>query len=169
MKKTLLLVMALTPVWMCAQHKVIELTPTSGSESSYTLSDISKQTFESGTLVTNFNDGSNAITTTLTELSKVTFGTSISTALASKTMVTDYNLYPMPVQDEMHLSFDSQTAATATLQVLTLDGRTVLSSTQDVVSGSNSLNLNVSALAQGIYICRLSYGAEHYTQQIIKE
>ena len=169
MKKTFLFVLALTPVWLCAQHKVIELIPTSGSMTSYTLSNISKQTFSAGNLVTNFNDGSTAIESMLTGLSKVTFGTSTVTALASESIATDYNLYPMPVQDEMHLSFDSQTAATATLQVLTLDGRTVLSSTQAVVSGNNSLNFNVSTLAQGIYICRLSYGAEHYTQQIIKE
>ncbi|MDA3853142.1 MAG: T9SS type A sorting domain-containing protein [Bacteroidales bacterium] len=169
MKKTLLLVMALTPVWLCAQQKVIELTPTSDSMSSYVLSSISKQTFESGKLVTSFNDGSSTEETPLVELSKVTFTTSTPTELASDASITDYTLYPMPVQDELNLSFEAKTAASATLQILSLDGRTLLSSNQTIHSGSNTLKLSVSDLAQGLYICRLSYGNEQYTQQIIKQ
>ncbi len=169
MKKALLLAMVLTPVWLCAQQKVIKLTPTSGSMSSYTLSNISKQTFESGKLVTSFNDGSSTVETTLTELSKVTFGTSVATQLASDGSSTDYTLYPMPVQDELNLSFDAKTAASATLQILSLDGRTVLSRTQVIHSGANQLELSTADLQSGIYICHLTHGNETYTQQIIKQ
>lgn len=169
MKKAILLVMLLTPVWLCAQLKVIELTTTSGSMSSYVLTDISKQTFESGKLITSFNNATPSVETTLSTLSKVTFATSTPTELASDAGTTNYSLYPMPVQEELHLSFEAQTKANATLQVISLDGRTVLSSTQTVVNGPNTLYLNVSSLSQGIYICRLSYGEEHYTQRIIKQ
>ena len=169
MKKTLLLVKALTPLWLCAQHRVIELTTTSGNMSSHVLTNINKQTFESGKLVTSFNDATPSDGSALTALSKVTFGISRVTELASEASMTNYNLYPIPVQNELHLSFEAMTSATATLQVIGLDGRIVLSSAQSVVSGSNTLHLNVSTLAQGIYICRLSYGHEHYTQQIVKQ
>ena len=168
MKKLILLVMALTPVLLCAQQKVIELTPTLGSKASYVLNNISKHTFESGKLITSFNDGSSTIENTLSELRKVTFSTSAPAKLASDASTTDYSLYPMPVQDKLNLSFDAKIAASATLQILSLDGHTILSSNQTIHSGNNTLNLSVSDLHQGIYICRLSYGNEHYTQQIIK-
>ncbi len=161
--------LALPALAITQEYKVIELTPTSGNMSSYVLSSISKQTFESGKLVSSFSDGTSTVETTLTELSKVTFATSTPTELASDVSTTNYSLYPMPVQDELNLSFDAKTAASATLQILTLDGRTILSTKQTIHSGSNTLNLSVSDLPQGLYICRLSYGNEHYTQQIIKK
>lgn len=169
MKKGIFLVIALIPVCLFAQQTVIKLIPTTGSANTYALSSISKQTFESGKLVTTFKDSSPTVETTLTELSKVTFGTSVPTALTNEASTTNYSLFPMPVQEDLHLSFEAQTKAQATVQVLSLDGRIVLSNTLTVVHGSNTLNLNVSTLAQGIYICRLSYGDEHYSQQIIKK
>jgi hypothetical protein len=168
MKKIVLLVLALTPVWLYAQQKVIVLTPTLGSSSSYVLKNISKHTFKSGKLVTSFNDGSSTIENTLSELSKVTFSTSAPAKLASDASTTDYSLYPMPVQDNLILSFDAKIATSATLQILSLDGRTILSFNQTIHSGNNTLKISVSDLLQGIYICRLSYGNEHYNQQIIK-
>lgn len=172
MKKALLLVMVLTPVWLCAQQKVIQFTSTSGSVSSYALSSIRSHVFEADKMVTNFNNSTETVETMFSELSKVTFGTNEpgdGSKLASNASSTDYCLFPMPVQDELSLRFDATSSANAKLQVLTLDGRIVLNRTEAVVSGTNTLELNVSTLSQGIYICRLSYGDEQYTQQIIKK
>lgn len=119
-------------------------------------------------LITTFTDGSST-DATLADLSRVTFGTSSSAALVSESVAVDYSLYPMPVQNDLYLNFESRTAAIATLQVLTLDGRTILSSAPSVICGNNTLTLNVNTLEPGMYICRLTYGTEQYTQQIIKQ
>lgn len=169
MKKILLTILLGAPIFLMAQQPVIQLTPTTGSESSYALSSIAKHTYVDGKLVTTFSDGTTQVETTLATLSKVTFGTTPTGLQQSQGTATNYTLYPMPVSHTLNIGFDAKTVGKAQLCILTLDGRTVLSSTQSIHSGANQLKLYTANLQSGIYICHLTHGNETYTQQIIKQ
>ncbi len=62
-------------------------------------------------------------------------------------------VYPNPVTNLLTVEFDASSRGNMILEIVGMEGQLFLS--QQVNSGENRTEINVSSLAQGIYICRI--------------
>jgi hypothetical protein len=79
-------------------------------------------------------------------------------------------VYPNPVgQDKLVISYYLDEAGSVTLTLLSPDGRKVYEEALAArPAGRHSLNLNISTLEQGVYLCRLATQKKIYVVEIIK-
>jgi hypothetical protein len=76
-------------------------------------------------------------------------------------------LYPNPIQSgALHMQFDAQSdGEPALLQVLALDGRLMGKQGFDLKSGINDLMYDVSDLATGLYIAKVTYAGRSHSER----
>ncbi len=80
-----------------------------------------------------------------------------------------FELTPNPVSDELTVAISVSTKTTLDLQVCTLTGTIVEQSSVDVVAGRNTVQVDMSTYANGLYFLVLSNADGVLTQKIIKE
>lgn len=61
------------------------------------------------------------------------------------------NAYPVPTDDQLTISFDSQISDLFNINIFGMDGRLVQSTSQQVINGTNQIELNVSDINSGFY------------------
>jgi len=66
------------------------------------------------------------------------------------------SVFPNPAKDRINVSFNAVSAQNIVLEMLSADGRVVLTQTQRVGEGPQMLNLNVAHLASGLYYVRIN-------------
>lgn len=74
-----------------------------------------------------------------------------------ETTATRTRLFPNPAQDEVRVLFAEGANENAVIEIFDMTGRCV--QTKAVIAGSYAETLNVAALPDGIYTCRISTGA----------
>lgn len=77
------------------------------------------------------------------------------------------SVFPNPAKDRINVSFNALSPQNILLEVLSSDGRVVLSQTQRVSEGAQLLNLNVANLATGLYFVRISAEQELAVEKIL--
>lgn len=91
---------------------------------------------------------------------------SVSNAVSANAI----QVYPNPVVDVVKVDYTSSKSEVLTLKLIDNTGRVVKQITEDVVSGSNTLTMDVQELATGTYSLQLSgANAEIITKQIVKQ
>ena len=65
----------------------------------------------------------------------------------------NWNIHPNPVQDQLILSVDRLLSQDARIQIVSLDGKTIL--TDRLVAGNRSKTLSVDGAAAGIYLVQV--------------
>lgn len=73
------------------------------------------------------------------------------TGMSKYNSSTELSLYPNPVEDMVHLTFSADEPTDATVRVLDIQGRAVLSEQLGTVSGKHVTTLDVQALSPGMY------------------
>lgn len=86
-----------------------------------------------------------------------------------ETLGAKVTVYPNPVKENLRLNIDSERSGEMLIDLLTLDGKSVLQQSQQIHTGSNQTGIDVSRLAGGMYLLRLSTAGEVQTQKIIVE
>ncbi|HYF31067.1 MAG TPA: T9SS type A sorting domain-containing protein [Chitinophagaceae bacterium] len=83
---------------------------------------------------------------------------------------TDLTLYPNPVQDMLHLSFEMPVNASAIVTVYDVSGRPVLQQKMQFKKGINVKHIAVAALIPGVYLVKLE-AANHavHSARFIKQ
>lgn len=81
---------------------------------------------------------------------------------------TVVNIMPNPFEDNMTVSFNSNTGATVMLKVTDMNGRVVIDKGIQAVAGSNSVGVDVTDLSSGIYFIQLNFGNEISVNKIVK-
>jgi hypothetical protein len=66
------------------------------------------------------------------------------------------SVFPNPVQEQSTLSWSGMPNEQGTLEVIAMDGRTVLSTNIASIGGTRTLELPTGDLASGVYLVRLS-------------
>lgn len=75
-------------------------------------------------------------------------------------------IFPNPVSDVLH--FRPSTSKTDfTIAIYNLNGKKLMEYPD--LNGNTTIELNVSALAAGVYLCRIQNGSKSYNQKIIKK
>jgi hypothetical protein len=96
-----------------------------------------------------------------------TGGSVSDVTLAPESAVT-LSLYPNPVQNGiLSVEWTTNASSAATIDVLGLDGRVMTTRTWSVAPGAQRTFVDVSSLASGIYLVRLTGGNHQRTQRVV--
>jgi hypothetical protein len=80
----------------------------------------------------------------------------------------DFTIYPNPVSTSATLRFRLAISENLVINILDLNGREILHITPNLLTeGENQIKLNLSGIQNGIYICRITNGAEKVTCKLI--
>ncbi len=150
-------------------QNVLDVKETSGTLTSYALSDIRKLTFPTGALVISFIDNTNE-TFNLSTVQLLKFS-DLPTGIDTEPKVEsgNINIYPVPVNNEINISYMANRSAVLQIQIVDMGGSIVLKSNQTVYKGKNILILNSSSLKQGFYILQIINGNTVKTKKIVKQ
>ncbi len=157
----LLLGIGLSPMYAQTSMNVKAIN---GTNTTYVLSSIRKLTFPStgNMTVTKTTAGTDNYTLSAVRNLNFNLRTDIENIEDSgrKTM----NLYPNPVIDVLSIQLTTAGSQTATIELLTIDGKLLYKA---YLSGN--IQINVSQFQQGIYLCRIIDGTNVETSKFIKK
>jgi hypothetical protein len=135
----------------------------SGANTSISMVKVKTITFSGAKLVINKKDASSS-SIALTSMGFLNF-TDVSQSvvpLGAKTMI---KIFPNPVGDFLNIELSVLKEASASLEIFTLDGRVVV----HTLLGNLTNRISVSALAKGLYFCRVQNGNDFSTTKFIKQ
>jgi len=124
-----------------------------GSPFNYAISNINNITFANGNMNIATNTGKEGVA--ISTIQNLTF----STATGIKTPENQPNnflLYPIPVNDILYIMYTSAQGGQLQLEIVSLDGKVISSQMLYSQKGQNNNQINISSLAQGLYIIRLN-------------
>lgn len=144
---------------MSAQTMYIR--PITGTQSSYNTDNVQKLTFSNGNLLVTSTTGaveSHPLAgNRYINFTDLTLSTSNTTA-----MQNGFYVYPNPASHMLHVSNSNPNKSIELVQVISLDGKLLM---QVKPMESSNTQLDISALPQGMYLCKISSDNQ---QQIIK-
>jgi hypothetical protein len=145
---------------LSAKAQTMYVRPIAGNQTTYPVSDIQKLTFDNGNmLVTNITGASGSFA--LSALRYVSF-TDFNLGTSSPELATNkFYAYPNPASHLLTISGSNRMLHVENIQILSLEGRLLLQQkpTNEIAQ------VDISALPQGMYLCKISNGNQ---QQIIK-
>ena len=80
-------------------------------------------------------------------------------------IVNNLVLYPNPANDELNVSFSTNSQENAIVEILDLTGKVNQSQTVQANEGSNLIMMDTSKLASGMYFMKLNVGSGQQTVQ----
>jgi hypothetical protein len=100
------------------------------------------------------------------------FSYSAIISMENKFMVASVeNIHPNPSTGDVNFDLVSTGEGTALVEVMDITGRVVLSSSSAIKDGKNTMKVDISSLAQGSYILRVSMGCCNFSSmtKIVRE
>jgi hypothetical protein len=166
MKKILLLFYSLVCLFLLevVQGQNVYIR-TNSDQTPYSLANIKKLTFSSGNLVVSSTSGA----VNSYALNTMCYLNFTDLSLGSKEYaqtIKDIVLYPNPVEDVLHLSFNNALQGTIQIQIITLEGQVLQQANHN---NSNTATLSVAGLPYGLYLCKASNGISSQTIKFIKK
>ena len=92
----------------------------------------------------------------------------IPTGITEISAFGELKAWPNPVLNELNLSFNTNMSGTVPVTVIDPIGRTVIASSQQLTSGSNTFRISTSTLEPGLYMVRIGNDARSITQRFMK-
>lgn len=92
----------------------------------------------------------------------------IPTAIAEIPAFAELKAWPNPALNELSLSFNTRVSGTVPVTVIDPSGRTVISESQNLTTGSNTFRISTSTLEPGLYMVRIGNDARSITQRFMK-
>jgi len=124
--------------------------------------------------VEQLNKVPNPLDFTLTSENPVDSGANMSVNSHGTTGIGNINgmqimeVYPNPVVSSLQLQLSSQQSANATLKVTDISGRTCVEQELKLIAGENTAEVDMTALAPGVYLMMLESGGQQVTYKIVK-
>ncbi len=81
--------------------------------------------------------------------------------------VASMSIYPNPAVDQMNMEFTSKASFNATVKLMDLSGKTVVSEVVNVTEGMNAVSVNVANLNNGMYVLVLNANGGQFSQKVI--
>lgn len=127
-----------------------------GSQTSLTLNEIRKLTFNTGNILVNKTDGY----TEMYDLHDIRYLYYADITNSSNNLGVQENkslvLFPNPANDKITILFKSDYNESILVDFVDIQGKTVYREIVHPMNGTNQLNINVSIFTKGLYICRLN-------------
>lgn len=84
--------------------------------------------------------------------------------------VDEFSIYPNPVKSNLNIKYESKSSGKAVVQIITLDGRAILTKQLVLNSGTNYISIPIdNAIKKGLYIFRLIDNKEQIQKLFNKE
>jgi len=147
------------------QAQTMYVRPVTGEQVSYPITTIKKLTFSSGNLVVTPISGSVA-THSLLGNRYINFTDLTLNSPIHQQALTAFYVYPNPVKEVLHLSIAELGQRIDAVAIISLDGRMVLQQKQ---INTNFPQVDVAALPQGMYLCKITSGSKTQTLKFIKQ
>ncbi len=80
---------------------------------------------------------------------------------------TDLTIYPNPASNNVNVVLNSTKATTANINVYNMVGQTVAQFEKNIVSGNNTMKLDISSFNTGIYFLSVNVDGKNYSQKLI--
>ncbi len=90
-------------------------------------------------------------------------------SLTENALSRSLEVFPNPTSASLNVSFDAQGAQSADIRLMDLSGRQVKTIKADNLNGEFSTELNMSDLADGVYMLNISAGDMQTTRRVIKQ
>ncbi|MFT6718848.1 MAG: hypothetical protein ACJAY8_001246, partial [Sphingobacteriales bacterium] len=81
----------------------------------------------------------------------------------------NFTVFPNPAKDKVHVSIDATISSKAQVSLTDLSGRVVKSFDTNLIPGSNELSLQVTDLANGVYLIQVNTEKGKMAKRIIIE
>ena len=88
---------------------------------------------------------------------------------SGKSKLALLNSYPSPARNVVNLDFDATPNTTVAVALKDMTGRALLTKNTKITEGANQLSLDVSGLANGVYILTINDGVASIIQRIVKQ
>lgn len=163
LKLSVLLLMVLGLSGLHAQTMYVRQT--SGTQTSYSLSNIKKMNFSSGNIIVNKTTGT-PDTYALSGIRYLNFQDLTNNINALDKQEGAIQLYPNPVVNFLNIEGFQTLNQSYVIEILSIDGREIY---KEKINGQNkSCQINVSVLPQGMYFCKINNGITTKTMKFIK-
>lgn len=94
----------------------------------------------------------------------------VETALGTnQNQLSDLAVYPNPTNDNITVSFHSNSTDTVNLAVYDVQGRLIKSNAAAAIIGSFDYTLNLATLPTGVYVLKISQGDLNYNTKVIRK
>jgi len=147
------------------QAQTMYVKPITGAQSAYAIINIKKLTFSSGNLVVTPTSGAVATFSLLGNRYINFTDLTLSTPIQQQALTAFY-VYPNPVKEVLHLSEAELGQSIDAIAIISLDGRLVLELKQ---INTNFPQVDVAALPQGMYLCKITSGGKTQTIKFLKQ
>jgi len=144
---------------------------TDGTHGTYALEDVRKITFSGDVMNLHLLDGSE-YSWNVSTISKYEYEeTAVNTQeFLDKANAWDLAIFPNPTSTNLNVSFNSPQADDISITLYDLQGKVVLEKNLGTTAvGKHQQVLDISALTNGVYVCKISGGNNSVTKQIIKK
>ena len=139
----------------------------SGQQTSYVIGSINKLHFSSGELFIEMQSGSSD-NYLLADLRYVNFTDLLHIPAQIVPAKPEMDLYPNPVSGTLHIRCYMPGTETAILDIISTDGRLVYSEYLPDGNETLSWQTDLSAIPEGLYLCRVHNGRTMITKKFIK-
>jgi hypothetical protein len=130
--------------------------PIVGSQTTYSVSEIQKITFENGNLIVVNTNGANG-TFALSDNRYINFTDLTLGTVSHQAVKSSFYVYPNPTTAVLNIANDDTTQTISNLEIISLEGR--------VLMKQNTPQVEIASLPTGMYFCRITTNS---ISQIIK-
>ena len=150
---------------LSASAQTMFVRPISGSQTTYPVADIQKLTFDNGNmLITNNTSASGSFA--ISGLRYVSF-TDFNLGTTSPAYATNkFYAYPNPASHVLNISGSNAMQLVSQIEILSLEGRLLM---QQKPSNTTAPQVDISALPQGMYLCKITNGNQQETLKFLKK
>jgi len=150
---------------MSASAQTMFVRPIAGSQTTYPVADIQKLTFDNGNMLVTNNTGASG-TFALSGLRYVSF-TDFNLGTTNPEMATNkFYAYPNPASHMLSIAGSNTTQRVSQIEILSLEGRLLM---QQKPANTTAPQVDISALPQGMYLCKITNGNQQQTLKFLKQ
>jgi hypothetical protein len=139
----------------------------SGQQTSYVIGGINKLHFSSGELFIEMQSGTTD-NYLLADLQYLNFTDLLHIPAQIVPATPEMSLYPNPVSGTLHISYLIPGGEKCRLEIISADGRIVRSENLPAGNKMLSWEADLSAIPEGLYLCRVNNGKSMITKKFIK-
>ena len=139
--------------------------PIAGSQTTYPVADIQKLTFENGNMLVTNNTVASG-TFALSGLRYVSF-TDFNLGTTNPELATNkFYAYPNPASHILNIAGSNTLQLFSLIEILSLEGRLLM---QQKPANTTATQVDISALPQGMYLCKITNGNQQQTLKFLKQ
>jgi hypothetical protein len=139
--------------------------PIAGSQTTYPVADIQKLTFDNGHMLVTNNSGASG-SFALSGLRYVSF-TDFNLGTTNPEVANNkFYAYPNPASHVLNISGSNTMQRVSQIEILSLEGRLLM---QQKRANESASQVDISALPQGMYLCKITNGNQQQTIKFLKQ